>query len=65
MSLTTPAPTPMKEVILRFRVPPGVAARLECDARRMGLRVSEVARMRLAEAVTTEARADEPDDQAA
>lgn len=64
MSLTSPV-NPSMEVILRFRVPDVVARRLEADARRMGLRVAEVARMRLAEAVTAEARADEPDDQAA
>lgn len=48
-----------------LRQSPIIKARLEADARRMGLRVAEVARMRLAEAVTAEARADEPDDQAA
>lgn len=56
MSLATPAP--LKETIIRFRIPGPVARRLEADARRMGLRVAEVARMRLAQAVT----ADEPSD---
>lgn len=57
MSLTTPAP--MKETIIRFRIPGPVARRLEADARRMGLRVAEVARLRLAEAVTADERADD------